>query len=139
MSEYGMRAACKIAYEVASSGAIVVSGMALGIDGIASCAAIAAGGKTVAVEVVHGDGSTKTETYATDYEYLGELLLENGLIEGEDGPYGLYIKTVDGETADYSVDKAYWALFEGEDYATQGIDLTVIEDGDTFRLVYTIG
>ena len=98
-----------------------------------------AGGKTVAVEVVHGDGSTKTETYATDYEYLGELLLENGLIEGEEGPYGLYIKTVDGETADYSVDKAYWALFEGEDYATQGIDLTVIEDGDTFRLVYTIG
>lgn len=49
MSEYGMRAAYKIAYEVAASGAIVVSGMALGIDGIASSAAIAARGKTVAV------------------------------------------------------------------------------------------
>ena len=58
---------------------------------------------------------------------------------GEQGPYGLYIQTVDGETADYSVDKAYWALFEGEDYATQGADQTVIEDGDSFRLVYTIG
>lgn len=49
MSEYGMRAAYKIAYEVAASGAVVVSGMALGIDGIASSAAIAAHGKTVAV------------------------------------------------------------------------------------------
>ena len=34
MSEYGMRAAYKIGYEVATSGAVVVSGMALGIDGI---------------------------------------------------------------------------------------------------------
>ena len=49
MSEYGMRAAYKIAYEIAASGAVVVSGMALGIDGIASSAAIAAKGKTVAV------------------------------------------------------------------------------------------
>ena len=49
MSEYGMHAAYKIAYEVAASGAVVVSGMALGIDGIASCAAIASGGVTVAV------------------------------------------------------------------------------------------
>lgn len=49
MSEYGMRSAYKIAYEVASSGAVIVSGMALGIDGIASCAAIASGGVTVAV------------------------------------------------------------------------------------------
>lgn len=49
MSEYGMKAAYKIAYEVAAAGAVVVSGMALGIDGIASCAAIAAGGVTVAV------------------------------------------------------------------------------------------
>jgi DNA processing protein len=49
MTEYGMRAAYKIAYEIASSGAVVVSGMALGIDGISAAGAISAGGTTVAV------------------------------------------------------------------------------------------
>ncbi len=49
MSEYGMRAAYKIAYETAGAGAVIVSGMALGIDSVASGAAIAAGGRTVAV------------------------------------------------------------------------------------------
>ena len=98
-----------------------------------------AGSKTITVEVVHKDGSGKTMTYQTDEAYLGDVLLQDGLVVGEQGPYGLYIQAVDGETADYSVDKAYWALFEGEDYATQGADQTVIEDGDSFRLVYTIG
>ncbi len=49
MSEYGMRAAYKIAYETAAAGAVIISGMALGIDGVAACAAITAGGSTVAV------------------------------------------------------------------------------------------
>ena len=97
------------------------------------------GSKTVTVEVVHSDGSTKTMTYHTDEAYLGDVLLADGLIEGEEGPYGLYIKTVDGEQADYDTDKAYWSLYKGEDYATQGADQTVIEDGDHFRLEYTRG
>ena len=49
MSEYGMRAAYKIAYEIAAAGAVVVSGMALGIDAVCASAAIAAKGCTVAV------------------------------------------------------------------------------------------
>ncbi len=49
MSEYGMRSAYKIAYEMASAGAVIVSGMALGIDSVAASAALKAGGRTVAV------------------------------------------------------------------------------------------
>ncbi len=49
MSEYGKQAAYKIAYEMAAANAVVVSGMALGIDGVASGGTIAAGGDTVAV------------------------------------------------------------------------------------------
>ena len=49
MSDYGMRAAYKIAYETAAAGAVIISGMALGIDGVAACAAVTAGGSTVAV------------------------------------------------------------------------------------------
>lgn len=49
MTEYGMRSAYKIAYELASAGAVVVSGMALGIDSVAHTGAIAAHGTTIAV------------------------------------------------------------------------------------------
>lgn len=49
MSEYGKRMAYKISYELASAGVVVVSGMALGCDGVAAAGAIAADGTTVAV------------------------------------------------------------------------------------------
>ena len=98
-----------------------------------------AGSKAITVEVVHKDSSSKTFTYRTDEEYLGTVLLNEGLVKGDVGQYGLYITEVDGEVADYSVDKGYWALFEGEEYAMQGADTTPIADGDSFSLVYTIG
>lgn len=98
-----------------------------------------AGAKTVTVEVVHKDESSKTFTYHTDAEYLGEVLLAEGLIEGEDGDYGLYVTVVDGEEAIYENDGAYWAFYQGGEYATQGVDQTPINDGDAFSLVYTIG
>ena len=81
MSEYGMRAAYKIAYEVASTGAVVVSGMALGIDGIASCAAIAAGGKTVAVL-----GCGIDRIYPASHKTLWEAIRRHGAIITEFAP-----------------------------------------------------
>ncbi len=97
------------------------------------------GEKTVTVEVVHKDGAAKTFTYRTDKEYLGELLLSQGLVKGEEGPYGLYIEEADGETADYGADGSYWALYEGEEYASQGVSETALSDGARFSLVYTLG
>ena len=99
----------------------------------------AEGEKSLTVEVVHGDGSKKTFTYQTDAEYLGDLLLDEGLIQGENSQFGLYINTVDGEDAIYENDGAYWALYEGDNYAQQGIDQTPILDGSEFSLVYTVG
>lgn len=99
----------------------------------------AAGTKAIEVVVIHADKSENVFRYETDAEYLGPVLMENGLVKGEQGAYGLYIKEVDGEVADFAVNGAYWALFEGEEYATQGIDTTVLEDGDRFSLVYTLG
>lgn len=96
-------------------------------------------GKQITVTVVHKDGSTKEFTYVTDEQYLGAVLKEAGLIEGEEGPYGLMISTVDGELADWNVDQGYWALYVGQEYAVTGIDQTPIRDADAFSLVYTIG
>ena len=97
------------------------------------------GGKNISVAVVHKDHSEKIFRYSTDAEYLGQVLLEEGLIQGEEGPYGLMISTVDGETADWNVDKSYWALYIGEEYATTGADGIVLTDGGEYSLVYTIG
>lgn len=97
------------------------------------------GGKVFTVLVIHKDGGEKTVFYETDAEYLGEVLLAEGLIEGEQGPYGLMISAVDGETADWNADQSYWALYIGEEYATTGVDTTPVTDGGEYRLVYTIG
>ncbi len=99
----------------------------------------AQGAKTITVTVVHKDGTSKEFEYHTDEEFLGPVLLSEGLVEGEEGPYGLVISAVDGETADWNVDQSYWALYIGEEYATTGADSTPIADGDRFQLVYTIG
>ncbi len=98
-----------------------------------------AGEKNITVEVVHKDTSVKSFAYRTQLEYLGELLMSEGLIQGEEGPYGLYITTVDGEDAIYEVDQSYWAFYQDGEYAALGIDQTPITDGDCFSLVYTNG
>lgn len=81
MSEYGMRAAYKIAYEVASSGAVVVSGMALGIDSVVASAAIAAKGKTVAVL-----GCGVDVVYPAEHGKLYSAICENGAVISEFPP-----------------------------------------------------
>lgn len=97
------------------------------------------GSKTIYVEVVHKDGSVADFTYQTDKEYLGEALLEEGLIAGSESEFGLYVETVDGETANYDADQSYWWLTcNGEDSQT-GADQVVLADGDHFVWTYTVG
>lgn len=95
------------------------------------------GKNTITVKVVHSDGSEKTFTYKTDAEFLGDVLLDAGLIKGNDGPYGLEVTHVDGEQAIYTEDGAYWALYEGDQYALQGVSTTPVVDGATYGYVYT--
>lgn len=93
--------------------------------------------KKFTVTVVHADGTSKDFSYETEEEFVGPVLIEAGLIEGEEGPYGLMISQVDGEKIEDS-NKAYWAIFEGEEYAMQGIDTTPVVDGQVYKLVYTL-
>lgn len=97
------------------------------------------GAKEFTVEVVHADGSSKTFTYHTDEEFLGTVLEAEGLIKGEMGPYGLTIFEVDGERAVWEENGAYWAIFVNGEYGMTGVDTTPVNDGDTFKLEYTLG
>ncbi len=92
------------------------------------------GKTTVTVEVKAGEKSVSFIIH-TDKTILGDALIEHGLIAGDEGPYGLYIKKVNGITADYDVDQTYWAFYKGGEYMTSGVDTTEIEDGAHYELV----
>lgn len=93
------------------------------------------GAKTVEVEVKVEEQSV-TFTIHTDKEMLGDALLEHGLLEGEDGPYGLYVKKVNGMLADYDVNQRYWSLCKDGEYMMTGVDATPIADGEHYEIVY---
>ncbi len=78
MSEYGNKMAQIIAGGLGSAGALVVSGMALGIDSAAHKACLASGGKTVAVQ---GCGICKT--FPPENVELKELIAANGAVISE--------------------------------------------------------
>lgn len=94
------------------------------------------GSKEITVEVVHKDGSTKEFVYYTDKEYLGEVMTEEKLVEGEDGQYGLFITTADGESVEGN---DWWCITKDKEMLNTSADQTPIEDGDRFELTYTAG
>ena len=90
---------------------------------------------TEAQKIVLGDGSVKITVIVVDAdkETVGDALLEQNLIEGEEGDYGLYVKTVNGITADYDTDQTYWAFYVNGEYASTGVDSTPVNEGDTYE------
>lgn len=94
------------------------------------------GAKTVFVEVKAEEKSV-TFKINTDKETLGEALLEHKLIAGEKGPYGLYVKVVNGITADYDVNQSYWGFNKNGESMLTGVDGAEIVGGEHFELVYT--
>lgn len=82
--------------------------------------------------VVDKDGNATNFEIHTDKETVGDALLEVELIAGEESEYGLFVKTVNGITADYDVDQTYWAFYVNDEYASSGVDTTAIEDGKTY-------
>ena len=97
-----------------------------------------AGEKEITVKVVHADAGEKEFTYQTDEEFLGAVLEAEGLAEGEEGPYGLYIISVDGETAEESRQQ-WWCLTKGGETVNTSVTQTPIADGDVFELTLTEG
>ena len=81
MSEYGRDTAYRISYELASAGVVVVSGMALGVDGICAAAAMEAGGSTVAVL-----GCGISTAYPKEHAGLMEKIAQKGAVITEYPP-----------------------------------------------------
>ena len=94
------------------------------------------GAKTVVVEV-KADEQIVTFTVNTDKKTVGDALLEHDLINGDESEYGLYVKVVNGITADYDIDQSYWAFYVNGEYASSGVDTTEIDESAKYQLAYT--
>ena len=94
-------------------------------------------GANVITVVVSAGESSVTFTINTDKDTVGAALLEHELIAGEDGAYGLYVKTVNGILADYDIDQSYWSFYIDGEYAISGVDSTPAVNGGTYKLEYT--
>ncbi len=81
LSDYGRKNAFKLAYDLASAGATIVSGMALGIDGVAHAGALAADMPTVAVI-----GSGINVCYPKEHIKLAREIVKCGCIMTEYAP-----------------------------------------------------
>lgn len=99
------------------------------------------GSKTVDVYVTAADKSIKL-TVKTDEENLGAALLALGIVDGDMGDFGLYVKVVNGMTADYDVDASWWGfnkvLSDGtRETMMTGVDGVTIADGEAYELIYS--
>lgn len=99
------------------------------------------GAKSITIEVIDKEQKSTVYSLNTDAEYLSEAMEEAEGLEysGDEGDYGLMIDTVNGQTADFSVDASYWGFYVNGEYCNYGIDEQPVLDGDKFQIIYTTG
>ncbi len=107
---------------------------------LAACGGKDEGKYKIKVEVVDDQGDVKSYDASTDAEVLYDALLEiDGLtLDGYDSDYGYYITAVNGITADYDTDGAYWSVYVNGEYGSLGVDSQPVADGDIYRLAYEV-
>jgi len=96
------------------------------------------GYKNIVVQVEHLVGDKTEFKFKTKAEYLREALENMGLVQGSESTYGLWVETVDGETADESKEQ-WWGYTVNGEFAQYGVDDQVITDGDIYVFTLTEG
>ena len=88
--------------------------------------------------VTNAAGESTTVTLeVTDGEKLSDALAEAGIISEEEAAAG-FVTTVNGETADWDKDKAWWCLTDGTGEMTSvGVGDIELHDGDSYAFAYT--
>lgn len=99
-------------------------------------ASVGEGAHNVKIEVKIGSKSITLDV-KSDKDNLADILTENNLVEGETSAYGLYIKKVNGVSADYDTDGAYWGVCKDGTPTPTGVSSITVADGEHYELVYT--
>ena len=122
---------------IAVAALFVVAGIFLGVWRLTR-PDTAAGEKQITVQVVHSDETVNQFDLTTACEYLGDALVEEGIVEDNQSTYGLYILTADGETVDESKQE-WWCLTKGGESLSVGASDVALADGDAYELTFTVG
>ena len=93
---------------------------------------IGEGEKSFIFTVTDDEGNETAFLVHTDKTTVGKALFELNLIDGDEGPYGLYVKTVNGDTFDYDKNGKYWAFYVNDGLGLSGVDMTDITEGATY-------
>ncbi|MBQ8733919.1 MAG: DUF4430 domain-containing protein [Anaerotignum sp.] len=96
------------------------------------------GETTIYVTVQDVDGTVTKFQVNTDAATVGEALTALELIAGSESEYGLYVTTVNGITADWDTESAYWAFYIDGEYAQTGVDTTEITADAEYSFVKTV-
>ena len=90
------------------------------------------GSKAIVFQVTHSDGTVVNFDIRTDSENLRGALEQENLITGDEGPYGLFVTEIDGETADDS-QRQWWCFTKDGEMLNTGVDDTMIADGEHYE------
>lgn len=93
--------------------------------------------KNISVQIIWEENKEDIQI-TTEAETLREALEEKSLISGEEGPYGLFVKTVKGISADESKEQ-WWCFTKGDEALMTSVDLIMISDGDFFKITLKEG
>ena len=97
------------------------------------------GRKAITIEVINQADESKEYEVQTDAEFLRQAMEEAEGLEfsGQESEYGMMVEVVNGESAVYDKDGAYWSFMVNGEMCNNGIDSQPVEDGDEFQIVYT--
>lgn len=99
----------------------------------------AAGAKAITIQVVDDTNNTTEYHLYTDTEYLIDAMKEipKFSFSGYESQYGLTLTAINGITADWEKNNAYWSIYVNDAVGNYGVSSQPINDGDTFRFEYT--
>ena len=97
------------------------------------------GSKEITIEVVNQAEESEVYELKTDVEFLRQAMEEAEGLEfsGQESEYGMMVEVVNGESAVYDKDRAFWSFMVNGEPCNNGIDTQPVEDGDEFQIVYT--
>ena len=94
-----------------------------------------AGTKSITVTVIANGDVVAEYSIKTDEEFLRAPLEKEGIIEGTESEYGLFVTKAAGIEADSN--SQWWCFTKGGEMLNTGVDSTPIADGDSFEITLT--
>lgn len=133
--------ASSAASESVSSEAVsseVISSEAVSSEAASSEAVSSEAAAEATFTVVDADGnSTEIALSITEGEKLSDALVAAGVISKEEAAAG-FVTTVNGVTADYNADGAWWCLTDAAgEMTTVGVADIELHNGDSYAFTYT--